>query len=77
MAYDSFNRHRESESDTIVSKKDKVQGLSFNQLKLEVHDTNEKDEKIATNFGAVNDEDVVIKSFADGKFSKKRLIFRF
>ena len=71
MAYDSFNRLRESESDTIVSKKDKVHCLSFNQLKLEVHDTNEKDEKIATNFGAVDDEDVIIKSFADEKFSKK------
>ena len=30
--------------------------MSINQLKLEVHDTYGKDEKITTNFEAVNDE---------------------
>ena len=32
----------ESEFDNIVSKKDKVQDMNINQLKLEVHDTYKK-----------------------------------
>ena len=35
---------------TLFLKKDKVQDLNINQLKLEVHDTYKKDEKITTDF---------------------------
>ena len=38
MAYISYNKLCESEVDGIVSKREKLQYLSFNQLKLEVHD---------------------------------------
>ena len=61
MAYISYNKLWESEFDGIVSKRDKLQDLNINQLKLEVHDTYEKDEKLTTNFEAVNDEDVLNK----------------
>ena len=45
MAYISYNNLWESEFDGIVSKRDKLQDLNINQLKLEVHDTYKKDEK--------------------------------
>ena len=45
MAYISYNKLWESDFDGIVSKKDKLQDLNINQLKLEVHDTYKKDEK--------------------------------
>ena len=45
MAYISYNKLWESEFDGIVSKRDKLQDLNINQLKLEVHDTYKKDEK--------------------------------
>ena len=70
MAYISYNRLWESEFDGIVSKRDKLQDSNINQLKLEVHDTYEKDEKITTIFGAVNDEDVVNKGYLDEKLIK-------
>ena len=70
MAYISYNRFWESEFDGIVSKRDKLQDSSINQLKLEVHDTYKKDEKITTIFGAVNDEDVVNKGYLDEKLIK-------
>ena len=37
-----YNEIWETEFDNIVSKKDKVQDLYFNQLKLEVHDSFKK-----------------------------------
>ena len=37
MAYISYNKFWESEFDKIVSKRDKLQDLNINQLKLEVH----------------------------------------
>ena len=61
MAYISYNKLWESEFDGIVSKRDKLQDLNINQIKLEVHDTYEKDEKITTNFEASNPEDVIKK----------------
>ena len=61
MAYISYKNLWESKFDNIVSKRDKLQDLDINQLKLEVHDTNKEDEKITTNFEAVNDEDVINK----------------
>ena len=50
MAYISSNKLWENEIDNNVSKKDKVQEMNNNQLKLEVYDTYKKDEKSTTNF---------------------------
>ena len=58
MAYKSYNKLWRSEIDNIVSKRNKLQDMNFNQLKLEVHDTYKKDEKITTNFEPVNKEDL-------------------
>ena len=57
----------ESEFDNIVSDKDKVQDLKINQLKLEIHDIHEKEEKITTDFEPINDEDVINKTYLDEK----------
>ena len=70
MAYISYNKLWESEFDGIVSKRDKLQDVNISQLKLEVHDTYKKDEKITTNFKAVNDEDVINKGYLDEKLLK-------
>ena len=70
MAYISYNRLWESEFDGIVSKRDKLQDANINNLKLEVHDTYKKDEKITTTFKAVNDEDVINKGFFGEKLLK-------
>ena len=70
MAYISYNKLWESEFDNIVSKRDKLQDLNINQLKLEVHDTCKKDEKITTNFEAVDNEDVINKGHLDSKLLK-------
>ena len=70
MAYISYNKLWESEFDGIVSKRDKLQDLNINQLKLEVHDTYKKDEKIKTNFEPVDNEDVINKAYLDSKLLK-------
>ena len=70
MAYISYNKLWESEFDGIVSRRDKLQDSNISQLKLEIYDTYKKDEKITTNFKAVNDEDVINKSFSDEKLKK-------
>ena len=70
MAYISYNKLWESELDGIVSKRDKLQDLNINQLKLEVHDTYKKDEKITTNFEPINNTDVVNKRFLDENLLK-------
>ena len=44
--------------------------LNVNQLKLEVHDTYEKDEKIATNFEPSNPDDVINKTHLDKEIFK-------
>ena len=67
MAYISYNKLWESKFDGIVSKRDKLQDLNINQLKLEVHDTYKKDEKIRTNFEPVDDKDVINKDYLDEK----------
>ena len=67
MAFISYNKFWESEFDGIVSKRDKLQDLYINQIKLEVHDTYKKDEKLTTNFKAVIDEDVINKAYLDQK----------
>ena len=70
MAYISYNKLWESEFDGIVSKRDRLQDSNISQLKLEVHDTYKKDEKITTNFEPVNDEDVINKAYLDEKLLK-------
>ena len=70
MAYISYNKLWESEFDGIVSKRDKLQDLNINNLKLEVHDTYKKDEKLTTNFEPVDDLDVINKAYLDGKLLK-------
>ena len=70
MAYISYNKVWESEFDGIVSKRDKLQDMNISQLKLKVHDTYKKDEKIKTFFEAVDNEDVINKSYRDNKLSK-------
>ena len=44
--------------------------MNINQLKLEVHDTYKKDEKLTTDFEAVDDKDVINKSYLDKKLKK-------
>ena len=70
MAYISYNKLWESEFDGIVSKKDKLQDLNINQLKLEVHDTYKKDEKLTRNFEPNVNEDVINKAYLDEKLLK-------
>ena len=70
MAYISYNKLWESEFDGIVSKRDKLQDLNINQLKLEVHDTYKKDEKLTTNFEPVDNSDVINKAHLDDKLLK-------
>ena len=70
MAYISYNKLWESEFDGIVSKRDKLQDANINQLKLEVHDTYKKDEKITTNFEPIDNSDVINKSYLDEKLLK-------
>ena len=41
--------------------------MNINQLKIEVHDTYKKDEKLTINFESVNNEDVINKSYVDEK----------
>ena len=70
MAYISYNKLWESEFDNIVSKRDKLQDANISQLKLEVYDTYKKDEKLTTNFEAVDDKDVINKGFLYEKLLK-------
>ena len=70
MAYISYIKLWESVFDGIVSKSDKLQDLNINQLKLEVHDTYKKDEKITTYFEAVDNKDVINKAYLDAKLKK-------
>ena len=70
MAYISYNRLWESEFDGIVSKRDKLQDSNINQLKLEVHVTYKEDEKLTTNFDAVDNSDVINKGYLDKKLEK-------
>ena len=67
MAYISYNKLWESEFDGIVSKRDKLQDANISQLKLEVHDTYKKDEKLTTNFKPTDNLDVINKSYLDEK----------
>ena len=44
--------------------------MNVNHIKLEVHDTYEKDEKLKTKFEADDNEDVIKKSYLDENLSK-------
>ena len=70
MAYTSYNKLWESEFDGIVSKRDKLQDMNINHLKLEVHDTYKKDEKVTTNFEPIDNSDVINKGYLDEKLMK-------
>ena len=70
MAYISYNKLWESQFDGIVSKRHELQDLNINQLKLEVHDTYKKDEKITTNFEPTDNSDVINKGYLDEKLLK-------
>ena len=70
MAYISYNKLWESEFDGIVSKRDRLQDSNINQLKLEVHDTYKKDEKITSKFQPTDNTDVVNKGYLDSKLLK-------
>ena len=47
-----------------------MQDLNNNQLKLEVHDTYKKHEKITTKFEPTDDSDVVTKAYLDEKLKQ-------
>ena len=70
MAYISYNKLWESEFDGIVSKRDRLQDSNISQLKLEVHDTYRKDEKITINFEPIDNSDVINKGYLDEKSLK-------
>ena len=70
MAYISYNKLWESEFDGIVSKRDKLQDANISKLKLEVHDSYKKDEKLTTNFEPNDNEDVINKGYLDSKLFK-------
>ena len=61
MAYISYNKAWEGEFDSVVSTKDKVPDLYINQIRLEVHDTYKKFEKMTTTFEPTDDADVINK----------------
>ena len=58
MEYLRYNNIWDREFDNTVSTKDKVPYINFYQLKLKVIDFHKKDEKTATNFQPIYDEDV-------------------
>ena len=47
-----------------------VQELNNYQLKLEVHDTYKRDEKLTTNFEPVYDSDVINRAYPDEKLKQ-------
>ena len=51
-------------------KRDKLQDLNINQLKLEVHETYKKDEKITTNFEHTDESDVINTAYLEEKLKK-------
>ena len=53
-----------------MPKKDKVQDINNNQLKLEVHDSYKKDRKITTNFETTDNSDVTNKAYQNENLLK-------
>ena len=76
MAYITYNKLWESEFDGIISERDELQDSNLNQLKLEVHDTYKKDEKLTTNFEPTDNLDVINKGYLDEKLMKKRSLIK-
>ena len=72
MAYISYNKLWESEFVGIVSKRDKLQDSNINQLKLEVHDTYKKDEKLTINFEHIDNSDGINKGYLDEELKKNK-----
>ena len=70
MAYISYKKLWESEFDGIVSERDKLQDSNISQLKLEIHDSYKKDEKLTTNFEPVDNTDVINKGYLEEKLLK-------
>ena len=70
MIYNSYDNIWESEFNNSVFRNYKVQDMNIKNIKLEVHDSYEKDEKLTTNFEAVSDEDVINKAYLDEKLVK-------
>ena len=77
MVYISWNKLWESEFDNIDSKRDKLQDMRNNQIKLEVDETYKKVKKITTNFQLRNNEDVISKAYLDEKMLKKTVIYHY
>ena len=53
-----------------MSSKDRVQDINLNQLELKVNYSNNEDEKLKTEFGFVNVEDVINKGCLDTKLAE-------
>ena len=70
MAHISYNKLWESEFDGIVSKRDNSQDSKISQLKLEVHDTYKKYDRITTDFETTGNSDVINKAYLDEKLKK-------
>ena len=70
MAYISYIQLWESDFVCIVSKRDKLQDANINQLKLQISDTYEKDERRTTKLDPTDNEDVINKTYLDEKISK-------
>ena len=71
MANVSYYKLWKSEFDGIVSKRDKLQDLINNQIKLKVHDTYNKDERRTIKIQPTGDSDVVSKAYLDEKLKKR------
>ena len=59
-----------SEFDGSISKRVNLCDLNIIHLKLDIHDTYEKDEKITTNFEPTDDSDVINKAYLDEKLKQ-------
>ena len=70
MASLSYDKVWESEFDGFVSKRDKKQDMKNNQLKLKLHDTFKKDQKLTTNFEPNDNTNVINKAYLDEKILK-------
>ena len=75
MAYISYHNLWETEFDGIASKRDKSQDLNNNQLKLRVHDTYKKDEKLTTDFEPTDNSDVINKAYLENKLKNGRISY--
>ena len=74
MAFISYSSLWGSEFENTVSKRDKLQDFNINQLKLEVHDTYKKVEKVTLKFEPNDNSDVINKSYIDEKLKKMSYI---